>query len=651
MFAGLLLSVTSVAVSSAGPVHQDAQVQAAESDRDPTFGNDGLVLHELSPEYNGGGPIPVEDANGRLLVIDQTGGLGEIVVRRFTPSGQLDTSFGAKGQVIIDYWTEYEFVNDAAIDDEGRLVMVGQGYSYFLPEGYQWLVLRMNPDGTLDDSFGSGGVVEMIPFGDLDWAGDYDYVASVDIDSKGRIVFGGVAQWPFSPVKLFAAVGRLTTSGSLDPSFGGGEIVILTTDIELSPGGHMAVDSADRIVGAVTVVQPDGSRVAGIYRLTTSGAIDQNFGSGGSTLVEELPGDVADVVIDDQGRILVLESIDYSIYLGRFLANGQIDTSYGQDGLFVLTTDDLGDGTSTWANGLAAYPGGRAVILGDYYDGYSPDVDQLVLRITDDGHLDTTFSGDGVAITDLVPGDEHGDDSAGLVMVDSANRIVTAAQSWTGEIGVDAVAHLSLVRYLAESDGPIDLPNQNPPDPEDPPEGGTGTFVDDDDSIFEADIEWLASTGITRGCNPPINDRFCPNDPVTRGQMAAFLNRALDLEPGPDTFTDTSDSVFSADIGALAAAEITRGCNPPANTRFCPGDPVTRGQMAAFLVRALGYSDNGGGDLFVDDNGSVFEGDIDRLGTAEVTRGCNPPTNDRFCPGESVTRGQMAAFLYRALSD
>jgi len=228
---------------------------------------------------------------------------------------------------------------------------------------------------------------------------------------------------------------------------------------------------------------------------------------------------------------------------------------------------------------------------------------------------------------------------------------VTAAQSWTGEIGVDAVAHLSLVRYLAESDGPIDLPNQNPPDPEDPPEGGTGTFVDDDDSIFEADIEWLASTGITRGCNPPINDRFCPNDPVTRGQMAAFLNRALDLEPGPDTFTDTSDSVFSADIGALAAAEITRGCNPPANTRFCPGDPVTRGQMAAFLVRALGYSDNGGGDLFVDDNGSVFEGDIDRLGTAEVTRGCNPPTNDRFCPGESVTRGQMAAFLYRALSD
>ncbi|MFO7292941.1 MAG: S-layer homology domain-containing protein, partial [Acidimicrobiia bacterium] len=52
-------------------------------------------------------------------------------------------------------------------------------------------------------------------------------------------------------------------------------------------------------------------------------------------------------------------------------------------------------------------------------------------------------------------------------------------------------------------------------------------FVDDDGSIFEGDIERLAAAGITRGCNPPDNDRFCPDDPITRGQMAAFLFRAL----------------------------------------------------------------------------------------------------------------------------
>ena len=71
--------------------------------------------------------------------------------------------------------------------------------------------------------------------------------------------------------------------------------------------------------------------------------------------------------------------------------------------------------------------------------------------------------------------------------------------------------------------------------------------------------------------------------------------------------------------------------------------------MAAFLVRALGYTDDGGGNLFTDDDTSVFEGDIDRLGTAGVTKGCNPPVNDQFCPNSNVTRGQMAAFLHRAL--
>lgn len=175
-------------------------------------------------------------------------------------------------------------------------------------------------------------------------------------------------------------------------------------------------------------------------------------------------------------------------------------------------------------------------------------------------------------------------------------------------------------------------------------------FVDDADSVFEADINWMAGMGITKGCNPPANDRFCPEGFVTRGQMAAFLVRALNLTDRlDDPFVDDDDSIFEADIERLAAAGITRGCNPPANDRFCPDGKVTRGQMAAFLVRALDYSDNGGGDLFVDDDDSVFEGDIDRLGTAGVTRGCNPPTNDRFCPSGNVTRGQMAAFLHRAL--
>jgi peptidoglycan hydrolase-like amidase len=168
-------------------------------------------------------------------------------------------------------------------------------------------------------------------------------------------------------------------------------------------------------------------------------------------------------------------------------------------------------------------------------------------------------------------------------------------------------------------------------------------------SIFEGDIEWLAGVGVTKGCNPPKNTLFCPDDAVSREVMAAFLNRYLQLPPASkDYFTDDNGSIFEDDINRIAEVGITKGCNPPDNDHFCPERTVDRGQMAAFLVRALGLTDNGGGNLFTDDDGSVFENDIDKLGTAGVTKGCNPPQNDHFCPTGIVNRAQMAAFLHRA---
>ncbi|MEA2022746.1 MAG: S-layer homology domain-containing protein [Actinomycetota bacterium] len=177
-----------------------------------------------------------------------------------------------------------------------------------------------------------------------------------------------------------------------------------------------------------------------------------------------------------------------------------------------------------------------------------------------------------------------------------------------------------------------------------------GTFVDDDGNIHEGNIEAIRAEGITKGCNPPVNDRYCPDAGVTRGQMAAFLVRALDPPPtAEDYFTDDDGSVFETDINRLAAAGITKGCDPPVNDRYCPDGSVTRGQMAAFLARGFGYTDSGSGDLFTDDDTSIFEADIDRLGTAGVTKGCNPPANDRYCPDDVVRRDQMASFLARAL--
>lgn len=176
-----------------------------------------------------------------------------------------------------------------------------------------------------------------------------------------------------------------------------------------------------------------------------------------------------------------------------------------------------------------------------------------------------------------------------------------------------------------------------------------GSFCDDDTSPFERAIEQIAGADITQGCNPPVNDRFCPDEPVTRGAMAAFLTRALGLPKDSSIdFKDVSDSVFADPIERIASADITTGCNPPYNDRFCPDNNVTRAQMAAFLSRALNLPPGDGID-FYDDNGSKFESDVEALAAAGITTGCNPPSNTNFCPDDYVTRGQMAAFLARAL--
>ena len=88
--------------------------------------------------------------------------------------------------------------------------------------------------------------------------------------------------------------------------------------------------------------------------------------------------------------------------------------------------------------------------------------------------------------------------------------------------------------------------------------------------------------------------------------------------------------------------------SPLGATSFCPDRLVTRGEMAAFWVRGLDLTANGGTD-FTDDNQSIFEADIERLATAGITKGCNPPANTNFCPNQTVTRAEMAAFLVRAL--
>ncbi len=185
----------------------------------------------------------------------------------------------------------------------------------------------------------------------------------------------------------------------------------------------------------------------------------------------------------------------------------------------------------------------------------------------------------------------------------------------------------------------------------------TPTFTDvPPTNPFYEQIEHLFDLGITTGCNPPANDMFCPADSVPRQQMAAFLIRAKGLTscfPATPSFVDVPTSnPFFGYIERLKEQGITTGCNPPANDRFCPGDFVPRQQMAAFLIRAKGLTQLfPATPSFTDVPASnPFFGYIERLKQQGITTGCNPPSNNMYCPLDNVPRQQMAAFLIRAFA-
>ncbi len=157
---------------------------------------------------------------------------------------------------------------------------------------------------------------------------------------------------------------------------------------------------------------------------------------------------------------------------------------------------------------------------------------------------------------------------------------------------------------------------------------------------FVPAIEWLYMEDVTGGCSAT---RFCPSARVTRIQMAQFMARALHLPSATrDAFDDDDGLTGEASVNAMARAGLTSGCG---SRRFCPNRIVTRAQMAQFLARAL-HLPAATTDYFDDDDGLSGESSINAMARAGLTGGCGPR---RFCPGQAISREQMAALLYRSL--
>jgi hypothetical protein len=177
-----------------------------------------------------------------------------------------------------------------------------------------------------------------------------------------------------------------------------------------------------------------------------------------------------------------------------------------------------------------------------------------------------------------------------------------------------------------------------------------GRFADVPTNHFAVNqIEAAFSAGITAGCasNPPS---FCPDAPITRGEMAVFIETSLGNPPGacPGRFADVAvDNPFCGFIERLAADGITGGCG---NGNFCPDAPITRGQMAVLIEAALGNGPNACStstfaDVTAATVGDAFCGYIARLAADGITGGCG---GGNFCPNDPVTRAQMAVFLVAA---
>jgi hypothetical protein len=181
----------------------------------------------------------------------------------------------------------------------------------------------------------------------------------------------------------------------------------------------------------------------------------------------------------------------------------------------------------------------------------------------------------------------------------------------------------------------------------------SGRFIDDDGNFHEPNIEAIADLGITLGCNPPDNDRYCPSDPVTRAEMAAFIIRALGEEnpaaPHEDRFPDVSeDAWYSQSVERLAALGITLGYD---DGTYRPNSIVTRAEMAAFLTRA--FIDQAdivtATGAFEDVPTTAWYADFSETLLAEgITAGCFPDPL-RYCPDDQVLRDQMASFIARSL--
>jgi uncharacterized delta-60 repeat protein/CSLREA domain-containing protein len=349
---------------------------------------------------------------------------------------------------------------------DGRFVVVG---TVFNGTDFDIGIRRHNADGSIDTGFGVAGLVTV----DL---GGSNSARGVAIQTDGAILVAGTGGGNLRVIRLDGA------DGTLDAGFGSGGIA--TVDLgSTEHAADIALDSSGRILIAGS---HGGTGAAFLARLTSTGALDAGFGSGGfvTTLLGGTDASASALLVQADGRIVIAgESHDggqpdaqTAFGIARFTADGSFDTSFGGTG--VVRTDFEGPGWSGGARSIAQQADGRLVVVGEIDLGKG-QTDWAIVRYDTDGSLDAGFDGDGR----LTPVTGRWWNDANAVAVAADGTIVVAGgASYTGN--PDAL----VMRF--ETDGTLRTALQSGRLNGTPSvvEGGAAVVMDADVRLFDREL-------------------------------------------------------------------------------------------------------------------------------------------------------------------
>jgi uncharacterized delta-60 repeat protein len=360
-------------------------------------------------------------------------------------AGDFDTTFNGTGSVLLQFGPgNYAFTDVAIQPGDQKIVAVGSAHEGFANGRGRWLVARLNPDGTLDASFGGGD-----GFVTLGWSRDDDYATAVALQADGKIVAVGRSG---GPVKKWA-IARFTTSGALDTTFAGdGKTGLdLTSNSEHVSGIDIATDVAiqqdQRIVVTGWTDAFDARFI--VARFRANGKLDATFGGDGIATANLTPlhDDAHSVSIDSFGRIVLAGTAGAPrhtsgpvpgewVGLARFRSNGTLDANFSGDGK-VLTNVSTGWDTA-YAMAIQSADN-KIVVVGDV-DNKTFDSRIAALRYNANGTPDLSFSGDGRLTINIARGDPYESAESGRgVAVQDDGKIVLAGWAQAGTGGTDQV--------------------------------------------------------------------------------------------------------------------------------------------------------------------------------------------------------------------